>query len=312
MMIFRKGYLCFRSVIDVSLEVLDISAWTVAASETIGDDEKVWLRDPADVRWLFKPVVVHAGWRQGEDWAERISCEIARAFGIPAATVELAVRDDRPGCISKNVIPSNWELQPGAVPLSGMVDGYESRAKLRIGHNLSNIERILIDCQLPPDSDLPFQGAFNLFAGYLVFDALIANCDRHDENWALLRDLVTDQPPSLAPSYDHANSLGFNLQDAARARLVSEGKVADWAGKGRAMRFEHRSNEVPTLVQLAKDALTRTDADVRDYWHERVAQLGADSWESLVEEVPVLSVPSRTFVLELLRANRRRVLDGCW
>lgn len=216
----------------MSFAILDVSSWPVVASETIGDDEKDWLGDQADVRWLFKPVVVHDGWQQGEDWAERIACEIAKALGIPTATVELAIRDGRTGCISKSVIPANWELQPGAVALSEVIEGYESRTKFRTGHNLDNIFRALSGCSLPPYTQLPLYTAFDVFAGYLVFDALIANCDRHDENWAVLRDQLTDQPPSLAPSFDHANSLGFNLRDATRVRLLSEGKVPDWAAKG--------------------------------------------------------------------------------
>jgi hypothetical protein len=148
-------------MINLALEVLDVSSWPVAAPETAGDDEKVWLRDPAGVRWLFKPAIAHVGWRQGEDWAERISCDIARALDIPAATVELASRDGRFGCISRDLIPTNWELQSGAVKLSELVDQYESRTKDRV----------------------------------------------------------------------HANSLGFNLQDGARARLVSDGRVTDWPPK---------------------------------------------------------------------------------
>lgn len=69
---------------------------------------------------------------------------------------------------------------------------------------------------------------------------------------------------------------------------------------------------MPTLVHLAKDALSMTDPQVSAYWRDRVAQLPADSWEPLADEVPVLSVPSRTFIVELLEVNRRRVLDGCW
>ena len=52
-------------------------------------------------------------------------------------------------------------------------------------------------------------GAFDAFAGYLLFDALIAHGDRHDRNWA-----VIVPPPgareteALCPSFDHAASLG--------------------------------------------------------------------------------------------------------
>ena len=55
--------------------------------------------------------------------------------------------------------------------------------------------------------------AFESFTGYLTFDALVGNTDRHHENWAVLTG-----SQSLAPTYDHGASLGFNASPARRAR----------------------------------------------------------------------------------------------
>jgi serine/threonine protein kinase HipA of HipAB toxin-antitoxin module len=48
-------------------------------------------------------------------------------------------------------------------------------------------------------------GADDVFLGYLMLDAWIANLDRHHENWGLV--LTKDITGHLAPSYDHASSL---------------------------------------------------------------------------------------------------------
>lgn len=62
--------------------------------------------------------------------------------------------------------------------------------------------------------------AFEAFTGYLVLDALVANQDRHEENWAVLRPLPGGGEVTLAGSYDHGSSLAFNLTDARRIPYV--------------------------------------------------------------------------------------------
>jgi hypothetical protein len=43
--------------------------------------------------------------------------------------------------------------------------------------------------------------AYDVFCGYLVLDALVANSDRHDHNWAVfLPPTLQDERPALAAS----------------------------------------------------------------------------------------------------------------
>lgn len=122
------------------------------------------------------------------------------------------------------------------------------RSKERLGHNLRNIEVVL--GHLPATSIMGTVDftAYDQFCGYLILDALVANRDRHEENWAVLRDLGGQV--TLAPSYDHGNSLGFNLEDRRRTlQLAQDPGLATWAGRGLADRFEDGRNV--TLVDFA-------------------------------------------------------------
>lgn len=119
------------------------------------------------------------------------------------------------------------------------------RAKERLGHNLANIQTVLAPRQAieMPDSFT----AFDQFCGYLVMDALVANRDRHEENWGVLRD--PDGLVTLAPSYDHGNSLGFNLLDNRRLlELGRDPELKRWArslrdGRAEASRIGSRQAE---------------------------------------------------------------------
>lgn len=224
----------------------DISDWEVVIDETAGQEEKLWLAEPGTgVLWLYKPPTVKNGFRQGEDWAEKVSQELAALVGVPCAEVRLASRYDKPGSISRNLVPTGWEMQAGGLLLAETDESYQHgtcRVKGRPGHSIARIFEVLQGVGPPPNAELPGGfGAFDVFTGYLMLDAWVANRDRHDENWSVLLPLPTmDQPRRLCASYDQAGSLGYNMS-AARCldRLTRPNGVTQWAHKGSAHRFEH-------------------------------------------------------------------------
>jgi hypothetical protein len=304
--------------------VVDVSDWAVVQPEPQGRSGKEWLREdgtPLNAKtrerdWLFKPVVVHEnGQRQGGNWAERIVAELGTLLGLPCAEVELAVRGDDEGSISRNVAPDGWNLMPGNVLLAALLPGYTGGERLpgRPGHTVGNIMDALRTCGAPPGFER--LDAVGVFAGYLVLDALVANQDRHDRNWAVLERADAPGPRLLAASYDHTSSLGFNLLDAARRRTLGEaGGIAKWADRGRASQFEHDAtakSTIPTLVDVARDALSRAGPVPERHWLARVQELDDDAIEGVVARVPGLSDATATFILRLLATNRRRLTDDC-
>lgn len=85
-------------------EVWDVTEWEIHSDETEGQEEKWWLIDPSTSEiWLFKPPVIKNGVRQGEDWAERVSTELADLIRVPCARVQLGVRDGRRGSMSRDL-----------------------------------------------------------------------------------------------------------------------------------------------------------------------------------------------------------------
>lgn len=100
-------------------------------------------------------------------------------------------------------------------------------------HTVERVEETLSThgVELPDVATLPkvlpsgVENAFDLFVGYLLLDAMIGNTDRHHENWGVLarRDGSGCRTLQLAPTYDHASSLGRERLDQKRAaRLQGE------------------------------------------------------------------------------------------
>lgn len=303
-------------------ETWDVSHWSLIRQETIGADEKYWLAHPTDGQpWLFKANNIHenaaGSWSQREDFAEKLGGELATAMGIPCARIEFARRDDELGCISLNLCPEGWELQTGVVVLDGLLEdyepGYTARNRVRRGHSLENIRWALEGYGPPPGADVPSNfDAFDVFAGYVVFDAMVANRDRHDENWAVMRPPPGSGRPTLAGSFDHARALGSTLREAKITALLQEEGVPKWCYRGTAWRFEHDPEHgCPTLVDIASRALRMVAPAVRDHWLGGVADITTTKVASLTSRIPDMSVVVSTFIEQVVTTNRRRVLDGC-
>ena len=64
---------------------LDVSAWVPLDWEQRGGGRNLWLVDPDQSRWLFKPIASHTDRgqlvRTGEDWSEKLAGEIAAILG---------------------------------------------------------------------------------------------------------------------------------------------------------------------------------------------------------------------------------------
>ncbi len=299
--------------------VRDVSAWEVVNPEPIGRDAKLWVREPGgsslsrERDWLFKPAIVTAtGHRQGENWTEKIVRELGVRLGVPCADVELAVRNGVPGSMSRNVAPDGWNLILGSELLGTVVDNYQEgrlRPPGRPGHAPRTIFHALGKCATPEAGRL---NAIEVFAGYLVLDAWVANRDRHDQNWAALRRASAPVELRLASSYDHASSLGFNLRDERRDMLLRSRAVAAWAEGGAAHRFEHDPSrpkrEIPTLVATAHTGLELAGERATRHWTACLRTVDWGEVENVVARTPGLSDATASFILELLAINRRRLL----
>ncbi|MFP3580537.1 HipA domain-containing protein [Arthrobacter sp. SIMBA_036] len=305
-------------------DACDITNWPITAPEYGGDDGKNWvgrpeLADPSEKSqwWLFKPAkyglmtlpgsVPGARYRRRDDHVEKIVSELADLIGLPAADVEVAVRDGEEGIISRNVAPKGWDLQPGNTYLSEF-DGYlncdvNDRPRNRVGHNVTNISKLLQGKPGPPDTAVAEWEALDVFVGYLILDAWVANTDRHALNWGLLD---SNGAARLAKSYDHGSSLASGASET-RLRQILESGVEGWSQRALAHRFEDGKKK--TLLDVAWEGLQLSSGRAKEFV-DRIGSLDRASWLGVLEGIPSMSEVAYTFADELLAANRKRLCDG--
>ena len=278
--------------------------------EQLGSKPKFWFKHHGE-NWLFK----EARENTGEDWAEKVASEIARMLGLPTHHTELAVWEGKRGCAVRSFITSNQSvLVHGNELLGGLITGYDKdKERGQSDHTFDNIVTVLE--KLFP-TDKARRTAAVRMVGYLVFDALVGNTDRHHQNWGVLLERRV-QPGQkailvmqLAPTFDHASSLGRELTDETRKRHMEENTVERYIRKGRGGIFEHQHAKHGMSPIALADMLAHRYPELFKPWHLRVGQLGEVDLDLLMQRVPEgrMSITARAFALAFL-ANSRKLIQ---
>ncbi|MFZ2279548.1 MAG: HipA domain-containing protein [Prosthecobacter sp.] len=269
--------------------------------EQMGSKAKFWLEwehpGLADW-WLFK----FSRENTGEHWSEKIAAEVAALLEIPHAQVELARCDGRSGCLQRSFVHStpSLSLVHGNEVLGGTVAGYE---RTRTFHHNQHTFALMVEAfrMLFPDEFV--HGEIMRLASYLVLDALVVNTDRHHENWGLL---LGGHGPStsiqLAPTYDHASSLGRELLAEKREAILREKRVEKYVRGARGAIFlsdreKHGANPLGLVEQLARE---------RPQWFQptlsRLAAINQEALLATVDRVPseVMTGSAKLLAREIL------------
>ena len=285
-------------------KILEVqSDWQIAVEE-MGSKEKFWYRNPdpdPDTDWLFKFPQCNTG----QHWAEKIAAEVADQLGTLHAKVELAEFQGNRGSVTESFASGGRELVHGNQMLERIVHEYDSQKKFRqSAHTLSNIWQVMDRFFVGHESA---RGAKLRIAEYLALDALIGNTDRHHENWGFLRMRAGNH--SIAPSFDHASSLGRELLDARRDRHLAENRVGNYAEKGHgAIYWSEEERRGPSPLELVRRG-TGTHPDFFRPALVKLGKLDENVLRGLVNRVPEdwMTPSAREFAIALLCYNFERL-----
>lgn len=223
--------------------VIEVPPYAPDALESVGSKRKFWYtrsRNDADEDWLFKA----ARQNTGEDWAEKVAAELCDLIDLPHATYELATWTEEKngetkrwdGVVTRRMDGRNERLMLGNKLLADHVNRYPKAEGSRFYVNPKYTLDLTLDVlgddelnvRLDPDWPLPnaVSNVPEAFLGFLLIDAWIGNTDRHDNNWGVLERSTPEGPDRfLAPTFDHASSLGRELTDEVRhERLTTNDK----------------------------------------------------------------------------------------
>lgn len=297
------------------LSIIDVPVDAADAPEQLGSKYKFWYRDQVFGRCLFKEGRTNTG----ENWAEVVSSHLATLLGIPRARYELARYQGQQGVISPIFVPNGSRLVHGNELLATTIREYDPG--VGYGQSLHTVRHV-VSIMRNPDHRAPLgwtksalvNSALDVFVGYVLLDAWIGNTDRHHENWGFINEPGGDI--TLAPSFDHASSLGRELTDDRRmAMLRSDSErlsLVAYAQRGRSAFYSRSSDTRPLSVLGAFLAFAGSRPAAAEAWLERLRGIDTGSVESIFSSVPSLfmSPIAGEFSVELLRTNREAILSS--
>lgn len=261
------------------------------ASEGSGRSEKIWLQNPDTGQiglFKFKKDVSTT-----DHVSECIAYEIAQLLEVPCAKFELGMYHGREGSMSYNIIENADQiLVEGIYFIMLMYPEYnpEEFIDITTEHRYS-IEMI----KKAVEQFVSIEGLLKM----LMFDYLIGNSDRHQNNWAIL---IENDKKQWSPLYDNSSSL---------CAYISEEKIEEYFGKDK--------NRWKALVDTKSRSLIRctvsdekrpTHLDVLKYLRENYFEETCD----FAKKIVTLMTEERVYAIlnlyseEELSSNKKRLI----
>jgi hypothetical protein len=293
--------------------VIEVPSDASTETEDLGTKVKFWFHDPELGLCLFKKIRPNTG----EDWSEKIVAELCELLNLPHANYELATFNDERGTISPSFIPDNGSLFLGNELLSQVVSDYPQDEDSPSQHTVAQVIDTLNGSALglprnwiPPDG---ITNAVEVFVGYLLLDAWIGNTDRHHENWGVIR---LEGQTYLAPTYDHASSLGRTLTDQERqGRLKTKDNrysVQAYVERGKSCLYSEARDAKPLKIYDAFCNAAKLCPNAANVWVNKLSTIRADKTLALFQRIPGerMSPMAIEFAQKILEINQNRLLES--
>lgn len=300
-------------------EIKRIDRTLRAADEPLGSKPKFWFFE-GDRQFLFK--AEERG--TGEDWAEKVTCQLCELLGLPHVHYELAAEYDGDKCIWPGVVCETCAPQPPYLILGNQLlfdrdpeypKNEDRKYKVR-QHTVAAVAKVVRQL-LPPSSEwmegipLDIETALDVFVGYVMLDAWVANQDRHHENWAAL----SDDDLRLAPTFDHGASLARNLTDEERQeRMTTKDRnyqIAAYARRARSAFYSGVADAKALGTVEAFSEFAGLAIPAAGVWLERLKAIDRAAISGILDGISSgrMTEPAKRFTLELLMTNQKRLLE---
>lgn len=194
----------------------------------------------ANHRYIFKRSPT---WSPEQYWVEIFAYQLGKhmEIDIPPTYVAFDSKRNNSGALIRwflESVPYEEEYIRGGDLCQEQISGFNRKSGEQ--HNFETIVKIF-EQSLPqeyPESKLDWK---TYWAKTLVFDALIGNTDRHQDNWGIIESFQYKliQPNSsyvrkarIAPVYDNGSSMGGEIANKNLIRFKDETSIERYVRKG--------------------------------------------------------------------------------
>ncbi|MCI9264164.1 MAG: hypothetical protein HFF06_06280 [Oscillospiraceae bacterium] len=294
------------------VEIFDFSQWQrpEGVSEGSGASEKIWLQSPdGDKTGLFKfPKTRNYPGKpettSTEHVSEWLASQLGKIFGVPCADVKLGSYHGRKGSLSVLITDNkeeHLELNEGVAFIKELYPQYDAKEMI---NKANGIYYCLDQILLATKEYLPTQ----FWIEVLLFDFMIGNTDRHQNNWALLKEESGQY--RQCPLYDNGSSLCSYVEEEQLERLFSKDagpmkSLTDTKSRSR-IRIDGTKKKEPThkeVIRYILDTYPRSAIPTARNFLERLTQNEIDR---LLNELPEEIFPENRKMLVSYYLNEKK------
>lgn len=215
------------------------------AHEGSGRSEKIWLKNPINGQiGLFK---LKKDTQTKDHVSEKLASDIALLVGIPCAKVDLGIYLEKEGSMSYLINKDGEALIEGIALINRYYPNYNAEVmyddEKKESYSIVMLKKAVIEF-----------GFLSDLLKMLIFDYLIGNSDRHQNNWAIISQ--NNKTYTFSPLYDNSSSLCCYLL---------EDDIEGYLGRD--------ANRLNSLVKTKSKSMVRIDPKVNSRpRHDEVLQ----------------------------------------
>lgn len=231
-----------------------------------------------------------------ESCSEKMAYEIAKVLGYDCARIELA--EDENGTIGiLNYLFVNTQVSQHIDAISYINQENTTREQF---YTIENIKKCLdkIDNQL-----------FEQFLKVLVFDALIGETDRHEENWGIL---IEHGKYKVSPLYDNGCNLLREFKNRQYAEKYYSGKkdFNAYIERSKSLIYNEITKKTYTHFELIKKLYKEYPTLIK-IEIDNISKLTETKIEEIINAIPknLMDEKQREYILNFIKIRKIRLKE---
>ncbi|EKY4197101.1 HipA domain-containing protein [Vibrio harveyi] len=279
------------------VEVIDVTAWLGDEHHAVfpvgaRDKEMLWSPELVEAEglktnwpYLFKESIYRY---PDQYWTELVAYIVSKHLGVDVPKVLPAIKVTEEGIVCGSLIEWFYDVETERFMHAGsyfkrLIPDFDDKTGKQ--HNLTDMNLFIRGLSMYAGLTT---SRMHWIADMALFDSLIGNTDRHQENWGVV--FQSDKKSRLSPLFDNGTSLGHERY-LDKVRGWDKNRIETYVRKGRhhlRISKDDTKTRIPHF-ELVKGVVS-ADEDIKEYVEQKLANLDLEGMLAEIEDLTALQI----------------------